>query len=119
MINELPSNWQKAEVSRIFRKLPKDKAFNFFTSIESCTGECATSFEEFLEKIKEVDIKSLEFHLCRGDFEKWVAEILEDKELAEEILNLRDIMPTRDVLRRRLVTIVSKRHEKLVSEGVV
>jgi hypothetical protein len=118
-MNMSTKNLQKVEVPRIFRRLPKDKAFYFFTSVENCTGESAGSFEEFLEKIKEVDIKSLEFHLCRGDFEKWIAEILEDKELAEEILNLRDIMPTRDVLRKRLVTIVSKRREKLVSEEVV
>ena len=72
-----------------------------------------------MEKIKEIDIKSLEFHLYRGDFDKWIAEILEDKELAEEILNLWDITPTRDVLRKRLVTIVSKRREKLLSEEVV
>jgi len=57
--------------------------------------------------------------VSREDFEKWIAEILEGKELAEEILNLRDIMPTRDVLRKRLVAIVSKRRGKLVSEEVV
>jgi hypothetical protein len=110
--------WQE-EASRICRKLPREQAFCFFTSVGNYTGESATSLEEFLEKIKEVDIKSLDFHLCRGDFEKWIAEILEDKELAEEILNLRDIMPTRDILRKRLVTIVSKRREKLASEEVV
>ena len=110
--------WQK-EASRIFRKLPKEQVFYFFTSVGNCTCESAASFEEFLEKIREIEIKSLEFHLCRGDFEKWIAEILEDKELAEEILNLRDIMPTRDVLRKRLVTIVSKRLEKLISEEVM
>jgi hypothetical protein len=110
---------QFQEASRILRRLAKERAFYFFTSVGNCTGESAASFEEFLERIKEVDVKSLEFHLCRGDFEKWIAEILEDKQLAEEILDLRDIMPTRDVLRKRLVTIVSKRREKLLSEGVV
>jgi hypothetical protein len=99
--------------------LPKEQAFYFFASVGNCTGESAASFEEFLERIKEVDIKSLEFHLCRGDFEKWIAEILEDKELAEEVLDLRDIMPTRDIMRKRLVTIVLKRREKLLSQGVV
>jgi hypothetical protein len=116
-IKMVARRWQEA--SRICRKLPKEQAFCFFTSVGNNTGESAASLEEFLEKIKEVDIKSLDFHLCRGDFEKWVAEVLEDKELAEEILNLRDITPTRDVLRKRLVTIVSKRREKLVSEEVV
>jgi len=109
--------WQK-EASRIFRKLPKEQAFYFFTSVGNYTGESAASFEEFLDKIKEIDIKSLEFHLYRGDFEKWIAETLEDKELAEEIMNLRDITPTRDVLRNQLVIIVSRRHEKLLKEVI-
>jgi hypothetical protein len=107
------------EASQIFRRLPKERAFYFFTSVENYTGESAASFEDFLERIKQVDIKSLEFHLCRGDFEKWIAEILEDKELAEEALNLRDIMPTRDILRKRLVAIIAKRREKLLYEEVV
>ncbi len=109
----------QGEASRIFRRLPKEQAFYFFTSVGEYTGECATCFEEFLEKIKEVNIESLKFHLCRGDFEKWIDETLEDKELAEDILDLRDIMPTRDVLRKKLVTIVSRRREKLASEEVV
>jgi hypothetical protein len=107
------------EASQIFRRLPKERDFYFFTSVGNYTGKSAASFEEFLERIKQVDIKSLEFHLCRGDFEKWIAEILEDKELAEETLNLRDIMPTRDILRKRLVAIIAKRREKLLYEEVV
>jgi hypothetical protein len=107
------------ETSRIFRRLPKEQAFYFFTSLGNYTGESAASLEEFLERTKEVDIKSLEFHLCRGDFEKWIGETLEDKELAEEVLGLRDIMPTRDVLRKRLATIVSRQREKLLSQEAV
>jgi hypothetical protein len=116
-IKMAPRQWQEA--SRILRKIPKEQAFYFFTSVGNYTGESSASFEEFLEKIKEIDFKSLEFHFSRGDFEKWIAEILEDKELAEEILDLRNIYPTRDVLRKRLVAIVSKRREKLLSEEVV
>ena len=76
------------------RKVSKEKAFYFFTSIGNYTGEKAHSLEEFLEKIKEVDIKSLEFHLYRGDFERWIREVLGIKELAEKMdeiqkLNLR------------------------------
>ena len=91
---------------------------DFVVGPDAPAGESAASFEEFLDKIKEIDIKSLEFHLYRGDFEKWIAETLEDKELAEEIMNLRDITPTRDVLRNQLVIIVSRRHEKLLIEVI-
>ena len=100
--------------SRILRKLSKENAFYFFTSIGNYTGENAESLEEFLEKIREIDIRSLKFHLHRGDFEKWIAETLENKELAEEIKNLQNLRSTGDALRNRLVHIVSKRHEKLL-----
>ncbi|KPV64322.1 MAG: hypothetical protein AOA66_0282 [Candidatus Bathyarchaeota archaeon BA2] len=66
-----------------------------------------------MKKIGEVNAKSLEFHFYRGDFEKWVAEVLEDKELAEEIKNLKNLKPVEDSLRDQLYLIVSKRFEKL------
>ncbi len=94
----------------------RKNAFYFFTTIGNYTGESAASFEEFLEKIGEVDIRSLEFHLYRGDFERWVAEALEDKELAEEIRNLRSLKPAGGVLRNQLVFIVSKRQKKSLRE---
>ncbi len=97
----------------ITRKLPREKAFYFFTSIGNYTGESAASLEEFIEKIKEVNAKSLEFHLHRGDFEKWIAETLEDKELAEEIRNLQNLNLTGDILRGQLYFVISKRYEKL------
>jgi len=93
--------------------LPREKAFYFFTSIGNYTGESAASLEEFIEKIKEVSAKSLEFHLYRGDFEKWIAETLQDKELAGEIRNLQNLNLTGEILRGQLYFIVSKRYEKL------
>jgi len=98
---------------QILGKLPREKAFYFFTSIGNYTGESAASLEEFLEKIKGVSIKSLEFHLYREDFEKWIAQTLEDKELAQEIQNLRSMNLTGDNLRDQLYLTVSKRYEKL------
>ena len=97
----------------ILRKLPREKAFYFFTSIGNYTGESAASLEEFIGKIKEVSTKSLEFHLYRGDFEKWIAGTLEDKELAQEIRNLQNLNLTGDILRGQLYFIISKWCEKL------
>jgi len=66
---------ERENISRILRTLPREKAFYFFTSIGNYTGESASSLKEFMEKINEVNLKSLEFHLHRGDFEKWIAEV--------------------------------------------
>jgi alpha-amylase len=104
----------KEEVnSKIFRVLPREKAFYFFTSIGNYTGESATSLKEFMEKINRVNVKSLEFHLYRGDFEKWITEVLEDKKLAEDIGKLQKTNPLGDQLRNQLHAIISKRYQQL------
>ena len=105
-----------SSVARILRKLSRENAFYFFTSIGNYTGENAASLEEFVKKIGEVNTKSLEFHFYRGDLEKWVAEVLEDEELAEEIKSLKNLKPVGDALRGQLYLVVSKRFEKLKSE---
>ena len=73
----------------------------------------AASFEEFIGKIKEVNIKSLEFHLYRGDFQKWADKTLEDRELAEKIQSLQILKPVGNTLRDQLYFIASKRFEEL------
>lgn len=98
---------------KIFKVFPREKAFYFFTSIGNYTGESAASLKEFLEKINEVDVKSLEFHLYRGDFEKWITEVLEDKYLAMEVKNLRDKGYSGDLLRQNLRRAVAKRCEEI------
>ena len=105
-----------SSISRILRKVPRENAFYFFTSIGNYTGENAASLEEFVKKIKEVNVKSLEFHLYRGDFEKWVGEILEDEELAEKIKSLESLTPSGDSLRDQLYLTVSKHYEKLKNQ---
>ena len=105
-----------SSVARILRKLSRENAFYFFTSIGNYIGENAASLEEFVKKIGEVNAKSLEFHFYRGDFEKWVAEVLEDGELAGEIKSLKNLKPVGDTLRGQLYIVVSKRFEKLKSE---
>lgn len=99
--------------SKTSRTVPREKAFYFFTSIGNYTGINAASLNEFLEKIRDVSIKSLEFHLSRGDFEKWIATTLEDKELAAWIRDLQNQRLTGDLLRMRLSLLVSRRLKQL------
>ena len=85
------------------------------TSIGNYTEEYAISLEDFVRKIKEMSVKSVEFHLYREDFEKWVAETLEDRELAQEIEKLQKQDSTEETIREKLYAIVSKRFETLIS----
>jgi len=103
-------------VSKTLRKLSRVEAFYFFTSIGNYTGVSAASLEEFVEKIREVNIKSLEFHLYRWDFEKWATEVLEDEKLAEQIKSVRTLGVTGDALRDQLYFAVLNRIEELKSQ---
>jgi alpha-amylase len=102
---------------RVLRTVPREKTFYFFTSIGNYTGESASSLKEFMEKINEVNAKSLEFHLNRGDFEKWISEVLEDGELAGEFKRLQKINPAGDALRNQLYSIVSRRLKRLSEQS--
>lgn len=103
----------KNEQTRALKTVPREKAFYFFTSIGNYTGESASSLKEFMEKINTINIKSLEFHLYRGDFERWVNEVLEDKELAERICRLRQLNYSGNILRENLYNTVAKRFKEL------
>jgi hypothetical protein len=104
------------EESKILRTLPREKAFYFFTSIGNYTGESASSLKEFMEKINEVNIKSLEFHLSRGDFEKWIAEVLQDEKLALELKKMQEFNLTGDAIRKELYNTISNRLKQLTNQ---
>ena len=103
--------------SKILRTVPREKAFYFFTSIGNYTGTSASSLKEFMEKINEVNVKSLEFHLYRGDFEKWMAEVLQDTELAGDIKKLQKLSLTGNGLRDQLGFTISRRFKRLTSQS--
>jgi len=99
--------------ARTLRTLSRENAFYFFTSVGNYIGQRAMSLEDFAHKIGEVEIASLEFHLYRGDFEKWTDEVLEDSELARRIRDLKHLEPVGNALRDQLYFTVSKRLEEL------
>jgi hypothetical protein len=97
------------ESESILKSVPTEKAFYFFSNIGDYTGKSANSLEEFVEKVKEVDVKSMEFHLRRGDFEKWIRGVLKDEDLARQLKELRETSLPSDNLRERLYSIISQR----------
>jgi len=86
-----------------------DKAFYFHISQGVFAGEKAASLEEFAKKIKLIDIKSLEFHLQRRDFERWMVDVFGEAKLAEEIRKLWSKKPNEPTLREQLYSIILSR----------
>lgn len=102
-----------SSTARTLRTLSRENAFYFFTSVGNYTGHRAMSMEEFVHKIRLVQTVSLEFHLYRGDFEKWADEVLEDNILTERISAVKLLEPIGNALRDQLDFTVTKRLEEL------
>ena len=94
-----------------FSKSEQVPPFHFLVDVNMDTGVSADSYETLLASIKKVGAKSLNFHLERGDFEKWVSDILKDAKLAREIDELKRQDLRGQVLRQRLYIKVSERIE--------
>ena len=85
-----------------------EKAFHFYTAMEKPLNVYAHSLQDFLDKIQKVEAQSLEFHVCRGDFESWFA-CLGDGELAKKMALLKEKKLCGEELRRKLRETVENR----------
>ena len=102
------------EIEVVLEPVSREKAFYFYKDIGNYTGKSAASLKEFAETVEAVDVKSLAFHLRRGDFENWITEVLKDEELAKQVRDgLRATNSRGEDLRNRLHSIVTARMEQL------
>jgi hypothetical protein len=72
-------------ILEILRTVPYEKGFHFYTAHGNYTGETATSLHDFELKIQVVPAASVNFHIERHDFQKWISDTLGDTELAKRI----------------------------------
>jgi len=99
----------KEQAKRILREVPTEKAFHFYSDIGAKTGALAKSLGEFLHLIGSVELRSIEFHLSRGDFENWI-RMLGDETLARQLAKVRLEKLSGDQLRKRLLQILRLRY---------
>ncbi len=88
--------------------LPYDKPFYFYTDIGRYTGMLASSISSLIEALAKVEAQSLEFHLYRKDFERWIRDVIQTPELAEKIADLRKEGLKGEMLRQRLIRAVKE-----------
>jgi len=102
----------KGLASKILGHVPSEKAFHFYTGLHQYTHVVAHSLVEFAEKLQKIDLKSVEFHVSRGDFENWV-QSLGDTELAKKLSAVRNMHLHGEDLRTRIYETVKHRLEEL------
>ena len=91
---------------RALTPVPKEMAFHFYTEVGQPTGFSAQTLMDFYEIVKRVPAASLEFHLYREDFEKWVRAAFSETALAEEVASLKRAGLKGENLRQALLTAV-------------
>jgi alpha-amylase len=105
----------KTEIIEILRTVPYEKGFHFYTAPGNFTGETATSLDAFEKKLQIIPADSVNFHLRRGDFQKWIEDTLGDDELARRVSSIKLTLPVED-LRKELLAIVQTRITELRRE---
>jgi hypothetical protein len=103
---------ERSQAERILRELPPEKAFYFYTDIGHPTGVSARSLNEFASALSNVSESSIEFHVLRGDFEKWLI-MLGDQNLAHQFGRLRDLRLKGNSLRSRAIELINTRAKTL------
>lgn len=103
---------ERGKALRIIRTVPTNEVFHFYKGIDQPTGKFATSLADFCEKVRMVNIGSVNFHLKRGDFEKWFRETIGDGDLARRVNTIAEQAP-REKLRDEIYRVVRNRINEL------
>jgi predicted transcriptional regulator len=104
----------KEAASSLLSPLPPEKAFHFYTGIHESSGVEANSLLDFCETLKDIDVKSLEFHVARQDFQRWLQSI-GARELARKLENIREKGMSGEGLRKELYAAARTRCDELLS----
>jgi alpha-amylase len=98
---------------RILRPIPVERGFTFFYEFARPTQLTVHSLDEFLKVLKTVDVKSIEFHTERGDFERWIRQVVGDDALADKLKGVLTPRLKGETLRKKTVTAVEQRIKEL------
>ena len=96
----------------ILTPVSAEKAFHFYHGLNQHSGVYADSLKDFVDKIQNVNLKSIEFHVPRKDFELWIRS-LGDLELSKKLELLRMRKLSGENLRKELYETVNSRCEEL------
>lgn len=98
--------------------LTANEPFLFYTGVgkEYYTGVMAWSLKGFITALKEVNVKSVEFHVGNGDFESWAQYSLKDPILSAKIKETKTLKLKGEKLRKTLIGTVKKRYTELSNQ---
>ena len=98
---------------KILSKTPPENAFHFYTGFNQPLGVFSNSLTDLCEKIRSIDIRSIEFHVARGDFESWIHHYLGDIELEKRLRLIREENLSGEALRGKIYRTLLRRRMEL------
>jgi len=104
----------KEEATSLLNPVSSEKEFYFHTGINNYSGTHANSLLDFCKKLENVELKSIEFHLFRKDFEQWLKSI-GDLELAKKMGIIRKTGTLGEELRRIIHKTAKDRCNELLN----
>ncbi len=104
----------KETAKAILAYAPHDKSFMFYSDVDKPLHIHAHSLHDFANKLTKADIKSVEFHFKRGDFDSWFT-CLGDQELAKKTALLKAKKVAGEELRVKLHDLVEQRLQELMN----
>ncbi|MCW3995095.1 MAG: polysaccharide deacetylase family protein [Candidatus Bathyarchaeota archaeon] len=92
--------------------LTANEPFLFHTGVgkECYTGIMAWSLKGFMDALKEVNVKAIEFHTANRDFESWAKFSLKDRKLALDMRELAASGLKGEALRKAMIKAAKKRY---------
>jgi len=93
------------------KTVPLEKGFHFYHGTDMPTEFLATNLCELLDCVEKVNTQSLDFHLERGDFQKWLA-LLGEKRVIRQLDSLSKKELKGEKLRARMTEILKARVKK-------
>ena len=97
---------------KVLRRTSVENAFHFYAGAGRPLRISSDSLIDFSKKIRFADLRSIEYHFHRGDFEMWIRH-LGDNELADRLRLLRETGMSGESLRNRLYEAVRSRCSEL------
>jgi hypothetical protein len=98
---------------RLLTPAPRDRGFSFYLGVDMPAGRHASNLREFSDRLLEVEPRSIFFHLERDDFQKWLVEVIGDRQLASKLSRLKGSELSPEDLRSRVYSEVKARCDEL------
>jgi predicted transcriptional regulator len=95
---------------KAFAPVPQEMGFHFYYLMDQPSDFSAQTLEEFYRIIQKISVDSLEFHLFRGDFEKWLKGACKNAELADAIGDVKATELKGENLRKELLEVLNLKY---------